>query len=205
VAHAISTNEMAREVDYFTAMDDDVDQTGPGAAHIGENQFTSNCFYKYFSLDWNAFVLQLAGGDAATAESKVEAAGLARTAVKELIRAVLHAVPSGKKKGHAHNNAPDALFIEVKAKNIPTNYANAFLKPVTPADGDLVGESIRAFGQYVGSISRMYDLQSTKVWMHREEEPLTAIRKGTKEILAESQPSLDAFLTAVLDAVSEAK
>ena len=50
VAHAISTNQVQPEVDYFTAVDD-IDSLGAG--HIGENQFNSSTFYKYFSLDWD--------------------------------------------------------------------------------------------------------------------------------------------------------
>lgn len=121
VAHALSTNEMAREVDYFTAMDDDPDQKGPGAAHIGENQFTSNCYYKYFSLDWAALVGHLAGGKNAAPAEKTDAENLARLALRELIRAAVLAVPSGKKKGHANNNLPDAVLVEVKSKRVPTS------------------------------------------------------------------------------------
>ena len=58
VAHAISTNEMGREVDYFTAVDDH--GLSAAAAHVGENQFTSCTYYKYFSLDWKAFAERLA-------------------------------------------------------------------------------------------------------------------------------------------------
>src|SRR5262249_42927331 len=136
VAHAISTNEMVREVDYFTAVDDL--GTGVAAAHVGENEFTSCTYYKYFSLDWAEFRKKLAGPSPAEKE-RGEANELARKAVRPLIQAIAHAVPSGKKKGHAHNNLPEAVLVEVKEKRVPTSYANAFVKPVVaPADGDLV-------------------------------------------------------------------
>ena len=59
VAHAISTHEVTNEVDYFTAVDDL--GKGPGAGHVDEAQFASACFYKYFCLDWDQLVDNLAG------------------------------------------------------------------------------------------------------------------------------------------------
>jgi CT1975-like protein len=203
VAHALSTNEMVREVDYFTAMDDDPDQKGPEAAHLGENQFTSNCYYKYLSLDWCAFVDHLAGGKVATAKSKTEAESLARTALKELIRAAVLAIPTGKKKGHANNNLPEAVLVEVKQKHIPTSYANAFLKPVVPADGDLMTESVRRFGHYVGRVAAGYGLKPQRFWFDLHQQPLAFTPKdGEKEpskteTLAENLPSFPALLDAV--------
>lgn len=209
VAHAISTNEMAREVDYFTAVDDL--GKGVAAAHIGENQFTSNCYYKYFSLDWEAFVTQLAGGKDATDKAKADAVELARTAVKELIRAAVCAIPTGKKKGHANNNLPEAVLVEVKTKHIPTSYANAFLKPVEPGDGDgdLMMGSIRKLGHYTGTLCSMYGLKPSRYWLHREGKPLVIVRQdGEKEpqkpeTLADSQPDLDDLLKKVAEELAK--
>jgi CRISPR-associated protein Cas7/Cse4/CasC subtype I-E len=208
VAHAISTNEMVREVDYFTAVDDL--GKGAAAAHVGENQFNSCTYYKYFSLDWKAFTDRVAGPNP-TPEARAEAVDLARKAVRSLIHAAAHAVPTGKKKGHAHNNLPEAVLVEVKEKRVPTSYANAFLKPVVPpADGDLVIESVRQLGHYVGLVSAGYGLKPRRFWFDLNQKPLAIIRKSGNnqpprlEILAESLPSFDTLLDAVDKALNAA-
>ena len=203
VAHAISTNEMVREVDYFTAIDDR--GTGVAAAHVGENQFNSCTYYKYFSLDWNAFVNRLAGPKPDTKATEE----LARKALRALIRAVAFAVPSGKKKGHAHNNLPDAVLVEVKQKRVPTNYANAFLTPAAPsADGDLLADSIRKLGHYVALVSRGYGITTDRYWFELQQRPLafTSSPEGNSPAktvpLAGSEESFDALLDKVIAALS---
>ena len=54
VAHAISTNQMNLESDYFTAMDDllsGATMEEMGAAIIGDTDYNSSCYYLYASLD----------------------------------------------------------------------------------------------------------------------------------------------------------
>lgn len=193
VSHAISTNEMVREVDYFTAVDDF--GTGAAAAHVGENQFTSNCYYKYFSLDWTAFVKQLAGtGENSTARKDAEA--LASKALRALIEAIVRAMPSGKKKGHANNNPPDAILIEVKSKHIPTNYANAFLTPAAPsADGNAMDDSIKKLGHYAGQVGRVYEVPAQRFWLNLQGRPLVG---GETELKSLTN------LSTLIDSVSKA-
>lgn len=164
VAHAISTNALQQEVDYFTAVDD-LGLAGTGAGHIGENQFNSCTYYKYFSIDWNGLVERLAGKNP-TAERLNEAKELAGRAVKAFIEAAWHAVPTGKKKGHANNDPPAAILVEVKERRIPTNYANAFVKPAAPTDEhDLVKDSINKLGQYVGCTVRSNGIEvKSRIW-----------------------------------------
>ncbi|HEY3322254.1 MAG TPA: type I-E CRISPR-associated protein Cas7/Cse4/CasC [Planctomycetota bacterium] len=160
VAHAISTHKVDPEVDYFTAMDDRPTPGQTGSAHIGENQFNSATYYKYFSLDWDAFV-QALGGPEPDEESKK----LAGDTVAAFIRALAQETPSGKRKGHAHNNLPDAILVEVKKRKIPTNYANAFLKPAVPGrDGDLMLSSIRMLNDYAARIVKGFEIDSERKW-----------------------------------------
>ena len=131
--------------------------------------------------------------------------------MRALIHAAAHAVPTGKKKGHANNNLPDAVLVEIKEKRIPTSYANAFLKPVAPpADSDLLAESVRSFGHYIGLVSTGYGLNPRRYWFDLHQEPLAITRKGGEnqppktETLAESLPSFDALLEAVDKALAGA-
>ena len=185
------------------------------------NQFTSCTYYKYFSLDWKAFVAKLAGkkqptqenaGVEPTPQAWIDADALARKALRALIHAAVFAVPSGKKKGHAHNNLPDAVLVEVKQKRIPTSYANAFLTPAVPsADSNPLEDSICKLGHYVGLVNTGYCLNPERFWFNLHQRPLTFTRPsadGTTskaETLAPNQASFDALLDAVDNAIPALK
>lgn len=160
VAHAISTHEVLPEVDYFTAMDDQASKQQTGSAHIGENQMNSATYYKYFSLDWDAFTKAL-GGD----KPDEKTMKLASEALSAFIRAAIEDTPSGKRKGHAHNNLPDAVLVEIKERKVATNYANAFLKPADPGtSGDLMETSIRMLDSYAKRTVEGFNIKSEKQW-----------------------------------------
>jgi len=149
VAHAISTHEVQLEVDYFTAVDDDP-HGRLGAGLVQEAQFASATFYKYFSLCWGDLVRNLAGN-----------ADLAETTLRAFVDAAAKAVPSGKRNSFGNSNLPDAILVEIKQDNVPTNYANAFVAPArerADRDGehDILSESIRMLAQYVSEIERGY-------------------------------------------------
>jgi 20S proteasome alpha/beta subunit len=68
VAHALSTNALSEEFDYFTAVDDLSGETGAGM--IGDVEFNSSTYYKYLNVHWEKLVENL-GGDVATARKAV--------------------------------------------------------------------------------------------------------------------------------------
>ena len=153
VAHAISTHKVINEVDYFTAVDDKT--KGTGSAHLGEAQFASACFYKYFSLDWNQLVENLNGN-----------IPLARSTVMHFLRGASLSTPSGKQKGSAAFNLPDGILVEVKDKQrTPISYANAFADPVNPkAERGLIGQSIACLGHYAHGINEAYGICANRFW-----------------------------------------
>jgi CRISPR system Cascade subunit CasC len=150
VAHAISTTRVEHQFDYFTAVDDlktdaDDDQ---GAGMIGDVEFNSATYYKYFAIDFSALTENL-GGDAETA----------RRSVAAFIRAAALATPTGKQNTFAAHNPPDAVLVEVSASHVPVNYANAFVEPVRAAGGkDVVAASVQRLSDYSADLNRAYDL-----------------------------------------------
>lgn len=156
VAHAIGTTRLERQFDYFTAVDDLAEESDErGAGMIGDVEFNSATYYKYFSLHWEDLVKNL-GGDVETAGKTVEA----------LLWAAALVTPTGKQNTFAAHNPPDAIYVEVKDVNIPISYANAFVKPVRPREHqDVVELSIQALVDYVGQVHRVYYLgQPRAVW-----------------------------------------
>lgn len=65
VAHAIGTNAVEKEVDYFTAVDDLRPESTEGATMVGEIEFNSSCFYRYATLDTDQLAKNLASLPAA--------------------------------------------------------------------------------------------------------------------------------------------
>lgn len=135
VAHALGTQKVDLEYDYFSAVDDHGE--GPGAGMIGESEFASSVFYEYAVCDWRTLVEHL-HGDAALAANSMKAVALA----------IARAVPKGKANGTAPQNPADYLEVVVR-KNAPISLANAFVKPVRPTDArDVMESSIDALRDY---------------------------------------------------------
>lgn len=146
VAHAISTNALTPEFDYYTAVDDLSGQSGAGM--IGDIEFNSSTYYKYLNVHWEGLVANL-GGDVV----------VARQAVIALLEAAVTAQPTGKQNSFAAFNLPDLVLVEVSERNLPVNYANAFMDPVTPKGGlTLMNASIAALDGYLHYLDKAYQL-----------------------------------------------
>jgi len=195
VAHAISTHEVQNHVDYFTAVDDLA--KGTGAGHVGEKQLNSATYYKYFSLDWEQLVANLrptkpekgkdeddqgfANRMGKWEKTEAPAKKLAARALGHFIEAAAQVVPSGMKKGHANNNLPDGVLVEIKERNIPTNYANAFADPVARSnERGMISESVARLGHYAGCVVNGYNIRSTRLWFSP-----TGLRFQYRDIWAE--------------------
>jgi CRISPR system Cascade subunit CasC len=155
VAHALSTNQITHEYDYYTAVDDLKPQDDPGAGMIGDVEFNSSTYYKYFNVHWEQLVQNL-GGDAE----------IAARAVGALIEAAAIAQPSGKQNSFAAHNLPDFVLIEVSPKNIPVSYANAFLRPVYRSGQEtLMTGSINELASYSERVRRAYNLDGQRAYL----------------------------------------
>jgi len=155
VAHAISTNSLVREFDYFTAVDDISEEVGAGM--IGDLEMNSSTYYKYFNVCWDDLAANL------------DDAEVARQAVTALIEAAALAQPSGKQNSTAAQNLPDLVLVEVSPKNIPVSYANAFLQPVNAnRNGSLMHNSIIALDSYAQRMQKAYGLNGARAYFTTE-------------------------------------
>lgn len=154
VAHAISTTRVEHQFDYFTAVDDlksDADDDH-GAGMIGDVEFNSATYYKYFAIDVTALAHNL-GGDADTA----------RRSIAAFLRAAALATPTGKQNTFAAHNPPDAILVEVSESHVPVNYANAFVEPVRAVAGnDVVVASVQRLSDYSADVNRAYGLERSR-------------------------------------------
>jgi len=153
VAHAISTHEARLEIDYYVAADD-IPGEDAGAGYLDEAMFTSACFYKYFSINWETLLANLKGNQK-----------LAAHTVGAFIKAAALVNPTGKQNSFAAHNPPSCLVIELKKKNTPVNYANAFAKPVNQDDDrDLIWQSIVQLATYINDIDKGYGRPDYRLW-----------------------------------------
>ncbi|MBI2843431.1 MAG: type I-E CRISPR-associated protein Cas7/Cse4/CasC [Armatimonadetes bacterium] len=171
VAHPISTHAAVTETDYFTAVDD-LGKSGGGAGHVDEAMYVSACFYKYFSLDWDQLLFNLAGPEPSD-EIKTNAMKLAAATLGHFIRAAAMTTPSGKQNSFASNNEPCGVLVEIKEDKTPTSYANAFAEPArrigdAPDDSpdyvSLTGRSIAQLGDHVHALRSAYGIDSMLLW-----------------------------------------
>jgi len=152
VAHALSVNAVEQEFDYFTAVDDLQPSAEPGAGMIGDVEYNSSTYYKYVNVHWDGLLENM--GDVA----------VARQAVLALLEASAIAQPSGKQNTFAAHNLPDLILVEVREKNLPVSYANAFIKPARQDfNHTLMEDAVAKLGDYVARIGTAYDLDAMDV------------------------------------------
>jgi CRISPR system Cascade subunit CasC len=120
VAHALGTQKVELETDYFTAMDDLGSE--PGAGMLGETEFASSVLYCYAVCDLGLLKTNLK-----------QDSDLAFDAVGAIAEGLARSVPTGKKNGTAPHSPADYVSVVIR-KDAPVSLANAFLKPIGPTD-----------------------------------------------------------------------
>ncbi len=190
VAHAISTHEARPEVDYYVAADD-IPGDDAGAGYVDEAFFSSACFYKYFSIDFEQLAKNLKGNNE-----------LAAHTVGAFIRAAAMVNPTGKQNSFAAHNPPDGILVEIKSS--PISYANAFARPVSISDGrDIVSQSIAQLGQYINDLDAGYGKPEKRFWFSPNlRQPLLAIDdKNEVELTENNIKTLDELIPALIAAI----
>lgn len=145
VAHAISTNAVNMEFDYFTAVDDLTPKEEAGAAHIGSVGFNSSCFYRYLNLD----VDQLKDNFRGESTDIIPA-------IRAFLKSSVAAIPSGKQNSFAAHSPPSLVHIVIR-DGPPQSLVNAFVKPVrTHRTSDLVQDSIVRHSNHWNDVNEVY-------------------------------------------------
>lgn len=155
VAHAIGTQKVEVEYDYFTAVDDLGDD--PGAGHLGESEFASSVLYLYACCDLPQLERNLGARHKDGRQADAEAVKLARKSLPALLRAFAEATPKGKKNGTAPHTPAEYVEVVVR-RGAPLSFANAFSKPVSTreADGDVMEASIQRFAKHRDRLETAY-------------------------------------------------
>ena len=189
VAHALSTNKVSTEFDFYTAVDDLRPEDTAGADMLGTIEFNSACFYRYANVDLGQLAINL-GGDSELVSRTLEA----------FIRAAVSAIPTGKQNSMAAQNQPSLVMAVVRERGL-WSLANAFVKPVRPTDdGDLVQRSIGALDAYWGKLAAMYSERGIRgKWVATMEDEAVAQLAGAQVA------GVDELVAQVMAAVADGR
>jgi CRISPR system Cascade subunit CasC len=204
-AHAISTHKIDHEFDYFTAVDDleraADDEAGGGADMIGDIEFNSACYYKYFNIHVEGLVDNLTGKafkKSVTAEDEKNARGTAAKAVRALIEAACRVMPSGKQNSFAAHQLPSLVWIEIREKNLPVSYTNAFCTPVNPkAQGGLETESAKMLKKECETLTKKFDLEACKRLLLAKDDDIEILNVPSSRSLKTLLDGLEAVVQGV--------
>jgi CRISPR system Cascade subunit CasC len=146
-------------------MDDLKPESEPGADMIGDVEFNSSCYYKYCNVHWETLFKNI-GSDGE----------IARRAVLALLEGFIFAQPTGKQNSFAAHNLPDFVLVEVSDKNMPVNYANAFLKPAKGVgDKTLMSNSVNVLSEHVGRLSKVFSLAPDRAYLTVDQLPFIGL------------------------------
>lgn len=154
VAHAISTHRIARESDYFTAVDDLIsgdalDELGAGM--LGDVEYNASCYYLYACLDVEQLRANLQYADDPDA--------VVRAALPALLESMAYTNPSGKQNTFAGHVLPEAMLVEYKNRRIPVSYVNAFVEPARTSDNTgVLEDSIRKLAKEADDVDRRFGI-----------------------------------------------
>ena len=147
IAHAFTTHSSTLELDYFTAVDDqvqaDADETGAGHINVGE--YTSGVFYRHATVGLRQLAELLDGSASATAE-----------VVGSFVKAFVLAEPTGKQHSANAHTRPDLVAVTIRSDR-PVSYASAFETPVDVGkNGGYVNASMDALHERATIENQMY-------------------------------------------------
>lgn len=163
VAHAITTHAQQREDDYFTAVDDLLDEdTGgeeSGSAHLNTKQLTSGLFYNYVVVDVPLLVTNLESCE----RNEWTDADLDLTV--EVLRRFLHTMATVSPGAKLSSTAPyaKAEFVMVESGDEqPRTLANSF-KEAVPLTENVTEDSIERLTDYVDRMDGMYETEEERI------------------------------------------
>lgn len=189
VAHAIGTQKVEIEYDYFTAVDDLQQSTGAG--HLGESEFASSVMYLYAACDLGQLQNNLGErkGDERIVDK--EARLLAARSLGAIVKAACCSTPTGKRTGTAPY-APAEYVEVVLRRGQPVSYANAFTSSVKAKDGDVMDRSIQKLVAHREVLEKAFDA-----------EPQSRFVLSLRDVAKGDHGSLKALADAVQNRIIE--
>ena len=145
VAHAFTVHQQESETDYFTAVDDLIqeDPSEFGSGHINTSELTSGLYYGYVVIDVAQLVSNLGGDEKLAAQ------------ISQNMINIIATVSPGAKVGSTAPHSYASLVLVETGKSQPRTLANAFLKTVS-GKPDLLDNTYKALGHHLEDFDQAY-------------------------------------------------
>lgn len=187
VAHALTVHTTVPEVDWFSAVDDLTREEGEtGGGHLGETEFNSGVYYKYFSCNFPLLVENMRGDAEAAVKS-----------LAALLKAACLVTPSGKQNSFASHSPADTVLLVVRKERVPVSLANAFEKPLPKSESGYLEPARAKLARQYGNLQR-YGLHDAAFIFTSSEEAEAQLQKALPDSV-QIKSTLDDLL-AVLPA-----
>lgn len=144
VAHAFTTHSSEPQRDYFTAVDDWLEDSETGSGHLSTAEFSAGVFYRFATVNIADLLTNLGQDREAAA-----------TVLACFADQFLMSLPQAKKNSTAPHTIPDLAYAAVHTRR-PMSLAAAFETPVS-ADyaGGFSGPSRTALADYAKNLHRL--------------------------------------------------
>lgn len=141
VAHAVSVNEIQREYDYFTAVDDSPSATGAGM--IDTIDYNSSTLFRYANINLDKLLANTGSIDAALA------------GIKRFLKSFTLSMPTGHETTFANKTIPQYVMFTLR-DDTPVNLVSAFENPIASHHG-YIDEAIERFETEFTNAEKMVD------------------------------------------------
>ena len=179
VAHAFTVHGEQAEDDYFSAVDDLLEESGEtGSGHINSTELTSGLYYSYVVVDVPLLVSNLTG--CKQHQWREAERDLAAEVVRRMVHLIATVSPGAKLGSTAPYSYAHLMMVE-SGSEAPRTLANAFMNPVNGKNGDLLGATYKALADHIQELDSAYG---------RPSDGRKALALGNKGLLSGSVDEL---------------
>lgn len=189
MAHGLSTHAATTQLDYFTAVDDILQDEGTetGAGHMGDNRYTSATFYRYACLNVTELIANL-DGDTETAQS----------VTAEFLRAFVTTVLPAKSSGTAPFTVPHLVYAAVRSDR-PVSLVGAYETPVPDTSDGYIPASLTKLAEHAAAHHRFLGTEGLITHAH------SGLTDQTFSALGDRLDGLDELVARVVTTVAQEK
>ncbi|MGW3361032.1 type I-E CRISPR-associated protein Cas7/Cse4/CasC [Streptomyces bungoensis] len=187
MAHGLSTHAASTQLDYFTAVDDILQEEGTerGAGHMGDQRYTSATFYRYTSLNVTELLDNL-DGDTPTAQA----------VIAEFVRAFITTVLPAKASGTAPFTIPHLTYVTVRSDR-PVSLVGAYETPVPDSLEGYLPRSLQRLNDHARAHHRFLGTSGLITHAH------SGLADDTFDALGDRLDSLDDLIARVSDTLAK--
>ncbi|MBE4740573.1 type I-E CRISPR-associated protein Cas7/Cse4/CasC [Streptomyces caniscabiei] len=187
MAHGLSTHAASTQLDYFTAVDDILEEEGTerGAGHMGDQRYTSATFYRYTSLNVTELVRNL-DGDTQTAQA----------VLAEFMRAFITTVLPAKASGTAPFTVPHLTYAALRSDR-PVSLVGAYETPVPDSAEGYLPRSMQRLNDHARAHHRFLGTGGLITHAH------SGLTDDSFDALGDRLDGLDELIARVSDTVTK--